>query len=90
MTPGPWTLLHGSATDEPLPSVMAKQKETSGLFYVAQCNSIVDARAIACLPELVEAAHSLIEALPDNASFREESNVRALRRILARIDGGEQ
>lgn len=46
-----------------------------------------DARAIACLPDLIEAARALLVAECD--SIPEAEAAENLRRVLARIDGEE-
>ena len=71
MTPGP-LLQDGHAV-----------KRNDGSTY-AVADTVEIARAIACLPELIEAAR----LAADDLDYHSETRVR-LRRILARIEGEE-
>ena len=62
-TPGPWQAL-GNSPGEDLPSVLAQQPNGSGLFYVAQCQNLADARLIAAAPELLAACVSIDDFIP--------------------------
>lgn len=79
MTPGPWHDCEngriGTGTDSRAGHICR---------WVASAEP-KDARAIACLPELVEEAQHLLKLLDGLGVLTPERN--ALRRILARIDG---
>jgi uncharacterized membrane protein len=96
-TLGPWTVYENSPDSDALPSVMAKQPNGTGLFYVAQANRIEDARLIAAAPELraeleraantfrdfAVANRALLRNVMAEAAEIAEASARAL---LARID----
>ena len=96
-TPGPWTAFGNSPGDDSLPSVMAQQSNDGGLFYVAQCNRIEDARLIALAPEMRITLTSFVahtEGAYDGDTNYMEATLsdahpwRIARDLLRRIDGG--
>lgn len=57
---------------------------------IAQVERVEDARAIAALPELVEAAQAILDiGKRDMSNPKYDTYFADLRRILARIDNGE-
>ena len=82
MTPGPWRVTSDS---NPGLKVMADDRMIARVRGCGIDQGDDNARAIACLPELVEAARGLLVGWYDVDSLG--PTYRELKRILARIDG---
>lgn len=98
-TPGPWTVFSNSPSNDDLPSVMAPNPSGSGLYYVAQCNSLEEARLIASAPDLLKACHlsvDTIESLYDHLKAKAGDidltyalrTINTIRGALAKAEGG--
>lgn len=91
MTPGPWRATsaqyHEATVDAP------RQGRIGQRFTMATVGGFTDeeaeanARAIACLPDLVVETRNLLKILDGLGVLTPER--QGLRRVLARIDGGD-
>ena len=87
MTPGPWEAVELGYTDGPHVPGCFKVMHAGTRQWVASQVTPRDARAIACLPEVIEAARMLcvnVDAMQLKPTIVSTAH---LRRILARIDG---
>lgn len=97
MTPGPWRAVWNDSDNGVIGYQIFGKDLAVSIAEVPNINTPhgnghANARAIACLPELVEAAREVITAEASDTQIGTAmlpSAVLDLRRILARIDGGD-
>jgi len=86
---GKWTAWDDDGTGT-LPCVLSDKVTAYGNFYVAQCHNFPDARAIAEVPNLIEALHNMLVSAVPGMNWTDESGQMMLnqaREILKRIEG---